>query len=74
MFNKMKIAMGHEALEVLKARADPHTLYLFNNNYHQDKMPTWHSHPMVGMGELDIFSPGRVRAELFSPYYFLNGL
>ena len=28
----------------------------------------------LGMGELDIFSPGRVRAELFSPYYFLNGL
>ena len=24
----------------------------------------------IGMGELAIFSPGRVRAELFSPYSF----
>ena len=46
-FRGLKAAVGDKELKRLKERADPHTLFLFENGYSEDKLPHWQSHALV---------------------------
>ena len=47
LFKKMKEAVGDKLLEELRKKADPHTLYIFQNKYNKDKLPSWQTHVTV---------------------------
>ena len=46
-FRGLKAAVGDKELKRLKERADPHTLFLFENGYSEHKLPHWQSHALV---------------------------
>jgi hypothetical protein len=42
---KLKQCIGNEALERVRESSDEHSIYIFENKYTRDKLPTWHTHP-----------------------------
>ena len=42
--SQLKSCVGDAALAELKTKADPHTLFVFENNYTKNKMPSYRTH------------------------------
>ena len=43
----MRNCVGTDAVEAMKNRADPHTRYIFEQGYTEDKLPSWRVHAVV---------------------------
>jgi hypothetical protein len=44
MFKQLKGAVGEVAMEELRAKADAHTIFIFEGGYNEENLPTYHSH------------------------------
>ena len=49
MFKLLKGAVGEVAMEELRAKADAHTIFIFEGGYSEENLPTYHSHTMVNL-------------------------
>ena len=49
MFEQLKGTVGEAAMEELRAKADPHTIFIFEGGYSEEKLPTYHSHSTVNL-------------------------
>ena len=47
LLNEMKQCIGDSALDGLRRRADPHTLFIYEKHYTKQKLPTYRTHVMV---------------------------
>jgi hypothetical protein len=51
---RMNAAMGTAALEKLLQEADPHTRFIFEKHYAENRLPTYTSHIMVNETEVTV--------------------
>ena len=68
LLEEMKLCMGDVALDALKKKADPHTIYIFENRYTKQKLPTYKTHAMVREQRGDMDGSTSTRGVMRAPW------